>query len=389
MGKELLGELLPYEAAAYGFKLVQHFQIYLNLQVAFEKHYGGQVGSLIEMRQALELPIDQAGVDAREESASIAQVLCALLSCSRRTTRPRSRSPRTRSRTRLIRLKGTPYSTTEDDIRGFLRRCKVEKVVRVVDPFNRPTGDFIVRLAAEEDVVIAIGCHKEKIGGRYIEGTLYSVYESSERALDQALFNSAQASSARLSSGHFFLKLRGLPFNVTLFELSQFFLHVGLNPRIFHLGAAYILHNNSGASTGEGFAVFETEAEAAQALALQGQLMGKRWIEVFPSDEQEFSSHFKEMQMQNSWTRGLTPSQKDCAVRLRGLPFAIEKEEVKRFVQHFEITAMEIILGQDNLDRSNGEALIVVETPEEKEKAVGAMHRQYLRERYVEAYSLV
>ena len=38
MGKELLGELLPYEAAAYGFKLVQHFQIYLNLQVAFEKH---------------------------------------------------------------------------------------------------------------------------------------------------------------------------------------------------------------------------------------------------------------------------------------------------------------------------------------------------------------
>lgn len=170
MGKELLGELLPYEAAAYGFKLVQHFQIYLNLQVAFEKHYGLSAGSLIEMRQALELPIESEGQGGRVECVGIAQVLCALLSCSRRVTRHRSRSPRTKSRTRLVRLKGTPYSTTEDDIRGFLRRCKVDKVVRVVDPFNRPTGDFIVRLAGEEDVPQALACHKEKIGGRYIEG---------------------------------------------------------------------------------------------------------------------------------------------------------------------------------------------------------------------------
>ena len=134
--------------------------------------------------------------------------------------------------------------------------------------------------------------------------------------------------------------------------------------------------------------MFETEGEVAQALALQGQLIGRRWIELFPSTELEFSQHFKEMQMQNSWTRSLSTDQKDCAVRLRGLPFSTATEEILTFVQHYQISATAVILGYDSLDRSNGEALVLVATPEEKVKAVNMLHRQYLRERYVEAYSL-
>eukprot|EP00850_Spirogloea_muscicola_P024205 SM000481S16628 [mRNA] locus=s481:3044:4496:- [translate_table: standard] len=78
------------------------------------------------------------------------------------------------------------------------------------------------------------------------------------------------------------LKLRGLPFSVSKEDIIRFFEEYGLSESSIH-----IVSNAAGRTTGEAFVEFASPEEAVAAMAKDRQMLGTRYVELFPSSREE------------------------------------------------------------------------------------------------------
>ncbi len=78
------------------------------------------------------------------------------------------------------------------------------------------------------------------------------------------------------------VKLRGLPFNATKTEITEFFSGIEIETN-----GILIISDSTGRPKGEAFVQFTTEEGAKKALQRNKQNMGHRYIEVFSSDMDE------------------------------------------------------------------------------------------------------
>jgi RNA recognition motif-containing protein len=72
--------------------------------------------------------------------------------------------------TGIVKLRGLPYATTEDDVRTFFAGLKVRKdgVKRAIQA-GKPSGDAFVLFESKDEALRALKLNSEKIGTRYIE----------------------------------------------------------------------------------------------------------------------------------------------------------------------------------------------------------------------------
>ena len=71
------------------------------------------------------------------------------------------------------------------------------------------------------------------------------------------------------------------------------------------------------------------------------------------------------------------------ALRLKGLPWRVEKEQVSEFFQDFKIIDNSVVLGVGADGRKNGQGTILFDDAEEAASAQEKMHKQYIGERFI------
>jgi len=179
----------------------------------------------------------------------------------------------------LVKCRGIPWQTTAKDILAFFPDCAIkggEKGIHLpLDKEGRASGDCFVELETAEDVKKAEGHHKEHIGSRYVE---VKVTDRSE--LDWMVNRRSQQGGGDPNDA--VVKLRGLPWEATKEDITQFFSGFTIKPY-----GVTITMNQQGRPSGDAYVEFTSVDQVEKALVKNKEKMGHRYIEVFNSSKND------------------------------------------------------------------------------------------------------
>jgi RNA recognition motif-containing protein len=240
------------------------------------------------------------------------------------------------------------------------------------------------------------------------------------------------------------VRVRGLPFTCDEGDIADFF-H-GLN--IAHQGIHLILNESNDRSTGEALVEFASEEDVELALKRHRQMIGKRYIEVFRSNsnhqynnnaDDDESDEEKRNFGPNTFVKSKRPPRQntgrvffngklitslppqvgmdgvmllhmpphlnvsnmhhhqkhhrhqyyeygESTVRMRGLPFSSNNEDIIQFFSEYELDINSIQMRVDGNGRKNGEAYVNFSSGEEARRAVEGRNRCHMGNRYIELF---
>eukprot|EP00884_Botryococcus_braunii_P014270 jgi/Botrbrau1/22844/Bobra.0065s0003.1 len=217
----------------------------------------------------------------------------------------------------VLRLRGLPYSATEEDVRVFFKDLEIAKeknaiVIALTSGDKKPLGEAYVEFFSEGAYMEALQRNKQKMGERYIElfpssrGDLKQQLQSQQggrrgdqgfirggRSRQQAvhpvsIFPQAVPSAASLTGPQAAtdgstIKLRGLPFSTTVDDIIQFFEGFNLNDSSIHVVPKHDRTKSTPQCSGIAYVQFESPDVAKQAReAKDRQTMGSRYVECMP-----------------------------------------------------------------------------------------------------------
>lgn len=287
----------------------------------------------------------------------------------------------------IIRAKGLPWSCTAGDLLQFFSECRVRDGLKgihlTVNQHGKPNGQAFIEMEHEDDVSKALEMHKQYLGPRYIE-----VYEVTEGDAEAILKNSVQ-----LPAKDGVIRLRGLPYSCTEADIITFF--SGLD--VVNDGITFV-KDRKGRNKGEAYVQFVSHEIAEKALHKDREVMGNRYVEVFPSQKSE-------IQRSTEPTSGQTnppslPKRSDSTsqskpraepttiqslhyIHVRGLPFHASGEDIVEFFSPLPLSKILMEYGPDG--RPSGEADVFFTCHKD---AVSGMARDkaYMQERYLELF---
>ena len=142
-----------------------------------------------------------------------------------------------------------------------------------------------------------------------------------------------------------------------------------------------------GKRTGYAVVLFINEEAAQKAIDLKnGNTIGERWIELSLYDF-KFYQGFYDMGMNvndNAIIKMLkVPKIREKAVRLRGLPFQITKENVLEFMAAFNPKEEDVHFEIRN-GKFSGRAFVLLESEETALDAAIELNKKYIGNRYIE-----
>ncbi|XP_068576767.1 G-rich sequence factor 1 [Cebidichthys violaceus] len=290
----------------------------------------------------------------------------------------------------IMQVKGLPWSCSAQDLLQFFSECRIRDGVKgihlTVDRMGRSSGQAFIEMEHEEDVSKALEKHRQYLGPRYVE--VYEVTNSdAETILKKAVQAPAESSVVRL---------RGLPFSCTEDDIVQFF--SGLD--IMENGIT-VVTDRKGRNSGEAFVQFSSHEAADEALQRDREVIGNRYIEVFPSRrEQIYSSWMKKTSSASPHagpqsanrtafaSQNKTGSAQSSAlllhyIHMRGLPFQVSGEDIVKFFSPLVVSKILIECGSEG--RPSGEADVYFSCHQDALTAM-SRDRMYIGERYIELF---
>ncbi|XP_069562069.1 G-rich sequence factor 1 [Brachyistius frenatus] len=293
----------------------------------------------------------------------------------------------------VVQVKGLLWSCSAQDLLQFFSDCRIRDGVKGVhltmDWLGRPSGRAFIEMEHEEDVSKALEKHRQYLGPRYVE--VFEVSNSDAEALLKSAVQPAAEDGV--------VKLRGLPFSCTEVDILHFF--TGLT--VVENGVT-IVTNARGRKSGEAFVQFSSQEAANEALQRDRELIGSRYIEVFPSRRDDIYSSQKRRassapspnsalsangrNVSASPTNHKTMSPQSSAVlshfiHMRGLPFQVSGEDIVKFFSPLVVSRILIECGPDG--KPSGEADVHFSCHQD---AVSAMSRDRMNidQRYIELF---
>lgn len=181
------------------------------------------------------------------------------------------------TKNKVIRMKGLPYSATEQDVLDFFQEgdiypAKVHIISDLATGF--PTGIAFAEFENQNQIVAALKLQRNEMGKRYIE--LNSAYM---RDLKEALgltscgdgIPEGPVAEERGGYGNTCIRMRGLPFNTNDIDIVRFFKEVQVSP-------VRICCKSDGSE-----AVVELRsADISKAMTRHKSFIGHRYIELSP-----------------------------------------------------------------------------------------------------------
>ncbi|XP_046871960.1 G-rich sequence factor 1 [Hypomesus transpacificus] len=289
----------------------------------------------------------------------------------------------------IIHAKGLPWTCTAVDLLHFFSECRVRDGVKgihlTVNQDGKPSGQAFIEVEHEEDVSKALEKHRQYLGSRYVE-----VYEVTDGDAEAILKKSVQ-----LPAEDGVVRLRGLPYSCTEADILFFF--SGLD--VVKNGVTFVT-DGKGRLKGEAFVQFSSHEMVQEALQRDRELIGNRYIEVFPSQKGEILSRRRAEPTSSRTSPSSLPRRHDKDahpnpraghppapalhyVHMRGLPFHATGEDVVEFFSPLALSRVLLECGPDG--RPSGEAQVFFTCHKD---AVSAMSRDKARidERYIELF---
>uniref|UniRef100_A0A5S6QN67 RRM domain-containing protein n=1 Tax=Trichuris muris TaxID=70415 RepID=A0A5S6QN67_TRIMR len=176
----------------------------------------------------------------------------------------------------IVRVRGLPWSSKEEDIRKFFHDCASLKEIHFTySKEGRPSGEAYLEFDDPDDVDRALTHYREHMGQRYIE-----VFHAKRNEMEYVLQRSGKPCPGNAADN--VVRLRGLPYNCTKEDVMDFFKGLELTTDGIVFGT-----DKSGRASGEGFVRFKNKESTEKALDLHMEKIGHRYIEVFRSSLEE------------------------------------------------------------------------------------------------------
>ncbi|KRY23465.1 Heterogeneous nuclear ribonucleoprotein F, partial [Trichinella patagoniensis] len=176
----------------------------------------------------------------------------------------------------VVRVRGLPWSSKEEDIRKFFHDCSdIIGIHFTYSKEGRPSGEAYLEFGSADDVDKALRHHREHMGQRYIE-----VFMSKRSEMEYVLQRSGKPFG--LGTMENVVRLRGLPYNCSKDDVFSFFQNISDSIDDIRFG-----QDNSGRASGEGFVRFSNKEATERALDRHMEKIGHRYIEVFRSSMEE------------------------------------------------------------------------------------------------------
>ncbi|XP_005813408.1 heterogeneous nuclear ribonucleoprotein H2-like [Xiphophorus maculatus] len=292
----------------------------------------------------------------------------------------------------LVQVKGLLWSCTAQDLLQFFSDCRIrdgENGIHLpLDRLGRPSGRAFIEMEHEEDVRKALEKHRQYLGPRYVE-----VYEVTNSDAEEILQKSTEPRSEDDA-----VLLRGLPFSCNEDDVARFF--SGFN--IAEDGITMVT-NSRGRNSGQAYVQFSSQQEAKRALQKDRELIGHRYIEVFPSSRKEVQTALRKMRTipnpnppQYANWRPVPDSQPNYRaashqmshapthyIHVRGLPFHVTGEDIVKFFSPLVVSKILVEFGPSG--RPSGEADVFFRCHRD---ALDAMSRDRMNmgQRYIELF---
>lgn len=231
----------------------------------------------------------------------------------------------------------------EAEVEEFFYTHRVDKVVHVKTPMGDDSGMYLAKFALEEEALESLLYAGRKVKGRTVE-----VLPSSETALQYAINTNEQVSQPPTRQ-------------LLYFKTSKIETLATITAR-----AVYVLK--------------PTDIYVVLEEGTTGPI-----IDLYPSDESELIRLL--MSPKPFKPRQISSEQRSRALRIRGLNVS-KKAEVMKFMRDFFVSKDDIIFNTDSLNRSAVEVIVILLTPEERNRAVATLHSTTYESRLVEVYSL-
>ncbi|XP_034072503.1 G-rich sequence factor 1 [Gymnodraco acuticeps] len=286
----------------------------------------------------------------------------------------------------VMEVKGLPWACSVQDLLQFFSECRIldgEKGIHLtMDSRGRQSGEAFIQMEHEDDVRKALEKDRQYLGSRYVE-----VYEVSRSQAEQILKKAVQG-----PSDEGVVYIRGLPYISTADDIVQFF--SGLE--IVRSGITFI-QNHKGKPSGEALVQFSSKEAAEEALQKDRELIGERYIEVFPSSAgrncsswvgksnsvspQTSTRSTNRRKASDSWDRQGSPQ--GHYIHMRGLPQNVSAEDVVEFFSPLVVSKITIECTPEG--RPNGDAEIYFSNHQDAMSAM-SRDRNYIGERYMELF---
>ncbi|OMO71409.1 hypothetical protein CCACVL1_18230 [Corchorus capsularis] len=189
------------------------------------------------------------------------------------------------------------------------------------------------------------------------------------------------------------VRLRGLPFDCTDIDIFKFFAGLDI--------VDVLLVNKNGRFSGEAYVLFSGSMQVEFALQRDRQNMGHRYVEVFRCNRQDYYHAVAtevnyEGIYDNDFHGSSTPSrakrynEKDQMeyseiLKMRGLPFSVQKKEIVEFFKDFKIVEDRIHIACRPDGKATGEAYVEFASAEEAKRAM-CKDKMTIGNRYVELF---
>eukprot|EP01135_Chromosphaera_perkinsii_P006644 Nk52_evm46s554 gene=Nk52_evmTU46s554 len=306
----------------------------------------------------------------------------------------------------VVRLRGLPWQASDDDITNFFSGIAIAEdgIVICVNNQGRPIGEAYVTFIDNESKALAMERDHSNMGRRYIEVFNATLVES-ETARKQRASARTRMKAVQSVEPNTILRLRGLPYSCSVEDIAAFF--TGMNVRE---NGIYLTYTSSGRASGEAYVLFHTEEGATEGLALNKEMIGNRYVELFRSSPDEFNFAINKYGASTSTEgprngRSHTTSGGDhekvvsstsstgsgkselVGVRMRGLPYSAADSDIQSFFGSLKIVSGGLHILTNDKGRPTGEALVEFVNPAVCEKAM-EKHREMIGQRYIEIFRI-
>lgn len=270
----------------------------------------------------------------------------------------------------IIKVSGMPYVAMHDEVATFFAGCdikggKKKGITFIMNEQGGPKGLCFVEFLTPEDAEQALKKDRDYMGNRFCQ-----VVKSNQEVLEAAIKEMEEHKS---NIEEPVLKLKGLPFKVTKFDIRQFF--EGCN-----ISEIELMVNDKGNCRGDAFVEFADIEDAQKAMGFSRQKISHRHVDIYKSSKKEWS----DIAPTNPKLKPHTKNDIDePVVRIQGLPYKAEKEDVIEFFTGLETIAIQVV--KDDKGDCRGEAFIEFKDITSTMEAL-TRHKHSIGTRYIEVF---
>ncbi|TSN86080.1 G-rich sequence factor 1 [Bagarius yarrelli] len=265
----------------------------------------------------------------------------------------------------IVRVRGLPWSCGAEDLLKFFSECRIPKGVNGIHLMyhknGKPTGQAFVELEDEEDLYKALEKHRQYLG---------PLYEVTDRDAESILKGTDEGRDG-------VVRIRGLPFSCREEDIIQFFSGLDIVK-----DAVTLVTDRRGRLSGDAFVQFATQEMADEALKRDKEVIGSRYIEVYPSRQSEIQVQHSKGRADASRAR----TQKTTSaclpthyIHMRGIPYQATAGDVINFFHPIRVAKVSMEYGPDG--KLSGEADAHFTSRQDAGEAM-TRDRQYIRKIY-------